>query len=54
MVESHEAHPGSTLRLLLSVEGEDAKRLERLGEAGGMKPAEVLAELLRAADRSTA
>jgi hypothetical protein len=53
-IETHEGDPGATLRLLVSVEGEDAKRLERLAEARGKTPAEVLAELLRAADRPAA
>jgi hypothetical protein len=32
------------------VEGEDTKRLERISEARGIKPADVAAELLRDAD----
>ena len=50
----HEGHPGTKLRMLISVEGEDLARLERIARARGKKPSDVLAELLRAADRSTA
>jgi hypothetical protein len=44
----------ATLRILLSIEGEDADRLERIASAQGKKPRDVLADLLRAADRPTA
>lgn len=54
MVEAHEGDPNATLRLLVSVGGEDAKRLERLAQERGKKPAEVLTELLRAAEHSAA
>jgi hypothetical protein len=39
---------------LVSVEGEDAQRLERIAEARGKSPHDVVAELLRDADRSAA
>ena len=38
--------------MLVEVEGEDAKRLERLAEARGKTSADVVAELLREAERS--
>jgi hypothetical protein len=38
----------------MSVEGEDLVRLERIARARGKKPGDVLAELLRAADRAGA
>ena len=53
-VEVHEGNPDARLRIFVSVEGEDAKRLERIAEARGKKPGEVVAELLREADRSAA
>ena len=53
-VESHAGHPDAKLRVLISVEGKDVERLERLAQASGKKPAEVVAELLRNADRSAA
>jgi hypothetical protein len=53
-VEEHEGDPEATLRILVSVEGEDAKRLERIAEARGKKPGDVVAELLRDAERSAA
>jgi hypothetical protein len=53
-VEAHEGNPDARLRIFVSVEGEDAERLERIAEARGKKPGEVVAELLREADRSAA
>jgi hypothetical protein len=53
-VERHESDPAAKLRILLSVEGEDARRLERIAEARGKTPGDVVAELLRDADRSAA
>jgi hypothetical protein len=53
-VEEHEGNPDTRLRILVSVEGEDAERLERIAGARGKKPGEVVAELLREADRSAA
>jgi hypothetical protein len=44
----------ATLRILVSVEGEDARRLERIANAEGKKPGDVVADLLRAADRPAA
>jgi hypothetical protein len=40
--------------VLVGVEGEDAKRLERISEARGQKAADVIAKLLRDAERSLA
>jgi hypothetical protein len=53
-VDAHEGNPRAKLRILVSVEGEDAKRLERIAEARGKKPGDVVAELLRDADRPAA
>jgi hypothetical protein len=53
-VEHHEGDPEAKLIVLVGVEGEDAKRLERLSEARGKNAADVVAELLRDADRSVA
>ena len=52
--EYSEGHPGAKLRILISVEGEDVLRLERIAQARGKKPGDVVAELLRAADRPAA
>jgi hypothetical protein len=52
--EYHEGDPSATLNLMVVVEGEDASRLARIAEARGQKPSEVLAELLRDADRPAA
>jgi len=53
MVERHAGNPDARLRVLVSVEGEDAARLARIAEARGKTPGEVVAELLRDAERST-
>jgi len=53
-VERHAGDPKARVRILLGVEGEDAQRLERLAEARGQKPSDVVAELLRDADRPAA
>jgi hypothetical protein len=53
-VQRHAGHPDAKARILLSVEGEDAERLERLAGARGQKPGDVVAELLRDADRPAA
>jgi hypothetical protein len=53
-VESHAGHQDAKLRILISVEGEDVRRLERIAEARGKKPGDVVAELLRDADRPAA
>jgi hypothetical protein len=52
-VEYHEGDPSASLRIIVSVGGEDASRLARIADARGQKPSDVVAELLRDADRST-
>jgi hypothetical protein len=46
--------PDGKLMILVSVEGEDAERLQRLSERRGKAAADVVADLLRDADRSVA
>jgi hypothetical protein len=53
-VEHHAGDDEAKLIVLVGVEGEDARRLERISEARGKKAADVVAELLRDADRSIA
>jgi hypothetical protein len=53
-VERHEGDSKARLIVLVGVEGEDAKRLERLAEARGKNAAAVVSELLREAERSAA
>jgi hypothetical protein len=53
-IEQHDGGPNAKLIVLVGVEGEDAKRLERISEARGKNAADVVAELLRDADRSLA
>ena len=52
--EYHEGEPSATLRIVVSIEGADASRLARIAETRGQKPSDVVAELLRDADRPTA
>lgn len=53
-VGHHAGDPEATLRILVSVEGPDARRLERLAEASGRSPHDIVAQLLRDADRPAA
>jgi hypothetical protein len=53
-VEQHDRNPDAKLIVLVGVEGDNAKRLERIAEARGKTAADVVAELLRDADRSLA
>ncbi|MEA2396096.1 MAG: hypothetical protein QOJ82_3987 [Solirubrobacteraceae bacterium] len=53
-VEDRDGDPRATLRILVSVEGDDALRLERIADERGQTPHDVVAELLRAADRPAA
>ena len=53
-VEVHAGNPDAKLSLLISVEGEDVARLERIAQARGKTPGDVVAELVRDADRSAA
>ncbi len=50
----HPGDPRAKVRIMLSIEGEDARRLQRLSEARGEKPTELIAELLREADKPAA
>jgi hypothetical protein len=53
-VERHAGDPDAKLMILVSVEGEDAERLQRLSEDRGKTSAEIVADLLRDADRPAA
>ncbi len=53
-LDRHDGEPGAKLMILVSVEGEDAERLQRLSERAGKTSADVVADLLRGADRSVA
>jgi hypothetical protein len=46
--------PNEKVRIVVSIEGEDARRLQRLSAARGEKPTELIAELLREADKPAA
>jgi hypothetical protein len=53
-VERRDGDPDAKLTILLSVEGEDAERLQRLSARRGKASADVVSDLLRDADRSVA
>ena len=53
-VQRRDGEPTATLRILVSVEGEDALRLERIAEEQRKTPHDVVADLLRASDRPAA
>lgn len=48
-IEMHKGNPGAKLSILVSVEGDDAKRLERIATERGQQPGEVVSQLLRSA-----
>jgi hypothetical protein len=48
--EYREGDASATMRIVFSLEGEDASRLVRLAEAREQSPIDVVAELLRGAD----
>lgn len=48
-VQIVERHSGTKVTIVVSVEGEDATRLQRLADARGQRPSEVVSALLREA-----
>ncbi len=48
-IEIHEGNPDAKLSIIVSVEGDDAKRLERIATERGQQPGEVVSQLLRSA-----
>lgn len=48
-VEMHVGNPNAKLSILVNVEGDDAKRLERIASERGQQPGEVVSALLRSA-----
>jgi hypothetical protein len=48
-VEHRDGDPAVTLRIVVSVDGEDALRLERMAEERGKTPHDVVSDLLRGA-----
>jgi hypothetical protein len=49
-IEIHAGNPGANLSILVSVEGDDARRLEQIASERGQQPGEVVSELLRSAE----
>ncbi len=48
-IETHEGRPVPKPSVLVSLEGDDAKRLQRIASKRGQEPGEVVSELLRSA-----
>lgn len=48
-IEIREGNPDVKLSILVSVEGDDAKRLEQIANRRGQQSGEVVSELLRSA-----
>jgi hypothetical protein len=48
-IEMHEGNPNANLSIIVSVEGDDARRLERIANERGQQPVEVVSELPRSA-----
>jgi hypothetical protein len=48
-IKIHEGDPDAKLSILVSVEGDDAKRLEQIASERGQQPGEVVSQLLRRA-----
>ncbi len=53
-VELHHGDPNAKVRIVLSIEGENASRLQRISAARGERPTDVIADLLREADSPAA
>jgi hypothetical protein len=48
-IQIHEGNLDARLTILVSVEGDDAKRLEQIASERGQQPGEVVSQLLRSA-----
>ena len=48
-IKIHQGDAGAKLSILVSVEGDDAKRLEQIANERGQQPGEVVSALLRSA-----
>jgi hypothetical protein len=48
-IEIREGDPDAKLSILVSIEGDDARRLERIATERGQQPGEVVSQLLRSA-----
>jgi hypothetical protein len=53
-IDAHRGDRDAKVRVVLSIEGKDAERLQRVSAARGETPGELIAELLREADRPAA
>jgi len=49
-VHAHRGNPNAKLRIVLSIEGDDAERLQRVAASRGETPTQLIADLLRKAD----
>ena len=48
-IKTHEGNPDARLTILVSIEGDDAKRLEQIAAERGQQPGQVVSQLLRSA-----
>jgi hypothetical protein len=46
-IETHHGNPDAKLTIVISVEGDDARRLDQIATARGQQPGEVISQLLR-------
>lgn len=46
-IEMHEGNPNANLSIIVSVEGDDARRRERIANERGQQPGGVVSKLLR-------
>jgi hypothetical protein len=53
-VEAHRGNRDAKVQIVVSIEGQDARRLQRLSAARAEKPTELIAERLREADKRAA
>jgi hypothetical protein len=52
-IQRYQGDPGAKLIMLVRVEGDDVQRLDRIADARGLTPSEVIAGLLRDADATS-
>ena len=53
-ITTQDGRPDAKGRILLSLDSDEASRLQRLAAARGERPSELIAELLREAERTAA
>jgi len=51
-IDAHHGDQDAKVRIVVSIEGEDATRLQRVSTARGETPSQLITQLLREADHS--